>query len=98
MPRSQPRAAASAPPCAQTRAASEDQLLDAARRYVGWFQAGGTTTIEAKSGYGLTLEDECKIAARDRAYCKIFARVPTFLARTKSRTNIGAARRRIPIW
>ena len=45
----------------ETRAATEDQLLDAARRYVGWFHAGGTTTIEAKSGYGLTLEDELKM-------------------------------------
>jgi len=45
----------------ETRAAGEDQLLAAARRYVHWFHAGGTTTIEAKSGYGLTLEDECKI-------------------------------------
>ena len=44
----------------ETRAASEDQLLTAAERYIQWFQAGGTTTIEAKSGYGLTLEDECK--------------------------------------
>ena len=45
----------------ETRAASEDQLLAVARKYAGWFLAGGTTTIEAKSGYGLTLEDECKI-------------------------------------
>lgn len=44
----------------ETRAATEDQLLITARRYLGWFHAGGTTTIEAKSGYGLTLEDECK--------------------------------------
>ena len=45
----------------ETRAASEDQLLSAAQRYIQWFHSGGTTTIEAKSGYGLTLEDECKI-------------------------------------
>ncbi len=61
-----------------TRAASEDQLLDAARRYVRWFHAGGTTTIEAKSGYGLTLEDELKIL---RAIGRIEGlwTVPTFL-------------------
>lgn len=61
-----------------TRAASEDQLLDAARRYVRWFHAGGTTTIEAKSGYGLTLEDELKIL---RAIGRIdrVRTVPTFL-------------------
>src|SRR5689334_23829179 len=38
----------------RTRKASESALLDAARRYAGWFLAGGTTTIEAKSGYGLS--------------------------------------------
>ena len=45
----------------QTRAASEDELLAAARRYRGWFLRGGTTTVEAKSGYGLSLEAECKM-------------------------------------
>lgn len=44
-----------------TRAATEEQLLDASRRYISWFHAGGTTTIEAKSGYGLTLADELKL-------------------------------------
>jgi len=44
----------------RTRAASEDDLLAAARRYREWFLRGGTTTIEAKSGYGLSLEDEMK--------------------------------------
>ncbi|MGP0072944.1 MAG: imidazolonepropionase, partial [Bryobacteraceae bacterium] len=61
-----------------TRAATEDQLLDAARRYVGWFHAGGTTTIEAKSGYGLTLEDECKIL-RVIGRLEDIRCVPTFL-------------------
>lgn len=45
----------------KTRAASEEQLLDVARRYSQWFLRCGTTTIEAKSGYGLTLEDELKL-------------------------------------
>ena len=45
----------------RTRAASETDLLDAARRYRDWFLRGGTTTIEAKSGYGLSLESELKI-------------------------------------
>jgi imidazolonepropionase len=44
-----------------TRAASEAELLAAARRYREWFLRGGTTTIEAKSGYGLSLEAEVKI-------------------------------------
>ena len=38
----------------QTREASDDDLLAAGRRYADWFLRGGTTTIEAKSGYGLS--------------------------------------------
>jgi len=45
----------------KTRAATEDELFAAASRYTRWFLRGGTTTIEAKSGYGLTLDDEMKI-------------------------------------
>jgi imidazolonepropionase len=44
----------------QTRAASEDELFEVARRHARLFLAYGTTTIEAKSGYGLTVEDEMK--------------------------------------
>ena len=45
----------------RTRAASLDELVATGRRYAEWFLRGGTTTIEAKSGYGLSLEDEVKI-------------------------------------
>jgi imidazolonepropionase len=45
----------------KTRAASEDELFAASKRYCEWFLRSGTTTIEAKSGYGLTLEDEMKM-------------------------------------
>jgi imidazolonepropionase len=45
----------------KTRAAGEDELFVASKRYCDWFLRSGTTTIEAKSGYGLTLEDEMKI-------------------------------------
>lgn len=45
----------------QTRAASLDHLVSAGKRYAEWFLRGGTTTVEAKSGYGLSLEDEIKI-------------------------------------
>jgi imidazolonepropionase len=45
----------------KTRAASLDDLVKAGRHYAGWFLRSGTTTIEAKSGYGLTVEDELKI-------------------------------------
>lgn len=45
----------------QTRAATLDELVSAGRRYASWFLRGGTTTVEAKSGYGLSVEDENKI-------------------------------------
>lgn len=44
-----------------TRAATTDELVHAGRRYADWFLRTGTTTVEAKSGYGLALEDELKI-------------------------------------
>ncbi|MGZ5480570.1 MAG: imidazolonepropionase [Pyrinomonadaceae bacterium] len=44
-----------------TRNASLNDLVKAGKRYAEWFLRCGTTTIEAKSGYGLTLEDELKI-------------------------------------
>jgi imidazolonepropionase len=44
-----------------TRAASEDELLSAARRHRDWMLRGGTTTIEAKSGYGLNRETELRM-------------------------------------
>ena len=45
----------------RTRAASEGELFDAARRREEWFLRSGTTTVEAKSGYGLTTEDVLKM-------------------------------------
>lgn len=45
----------------RTRAASVDELVARGRRYAEWFLRGGTTTVEAKSGYGLSLEDELKM-------------------------------------
>ena len=44
-----------------TRAATVDELVERGKRYTDWFLTTGTTTIEAKSGYGLTLPDELKI-------------------------------------
>jgi imidazolonepropionase len=43
---------------AATRAASDDELLAGARRLVAEARAQGTTTMEIKSGYGLTVADE----------------------------------------
>src|SRR6476660_1768855 len=46
---------------AKTRAASELHVLAQAKNHANWFLRCGTTTVEAKSGYGLTIEDELKI-------------------------------------
>jgi len=45
----------------KTRAASDADLLAQAKKHAEWFLRCGTTTVEAKSGYGLTLDDELKI-------------------------------------
>jgi len=44
-----------------TRAASEDELFIKARTHAAIMLRNGTTTAEAKSGYGLSLESELKI-------------------------------------
>jgi imidazolonepropionase len=46
---------------ALTRAATEDELLAAARRHRDWMLRSGTTTLEAKSGYGLDRDTELKM-------------------------------------
>ncbi|MFL6350323.1 MAG: imidazolonepropionase [Bryobacteraceae bacterium] len=65
----------------KTRAASEDELLSKAKRYSNWFLRTGTTTIEAKSGYGLSLEQELKIlrVIRRLGDTTALGCVPTFL-------------------
>src|SRR4051794_19694062 len=64
-----------------TRALHDDALLHTSSRYTDWFLQSGTTTIEAKSGYGLSLEDELKILrVIDRLGSRTLLRyVPTFL-------------------
>ena len=64
-----------------TRNASLSDLVKAGRRYAEWFLRGGTTTVEAKSGYGLTIEDELKILRAIRQLDKEtpLNYVPTFL-------------------
>jgi imidazolonepropionase len=44
-----------------TREATEEALLEQTCRHAEWFLRNGTTTIEAKSGYGLSLDSELKI-------------------------------------
>lgn len=66
---------------AATRAAGIDDLVHSGKHYANWFLRGGTTTVEAKSGYGLSVEDEIKIL---RAISRLndetsLGYVPTFL-------------------
>ncbi len=65
----------------KTRAASEEELVEAGKRYANWFLRCGTTTVEAKSGYGLTVEDELKMlrAMRRLNDETLLEYVPTFL-------------------
>jgi imidazolonepropionase len=65
----------------QLRAATLDQLVERAERYFWHFLSHGTTTIEAKSGYGLSLDDEMKMlqalaSLRGQSRLEV---VPTFL-------------------
>jgi imidazolonepropionase len=64
-----------------TRAASFDALVDGATARLGRMLAAGSTTVEAKSGYGLTTADEVRIleataAAGEASPVEV---VPTFL-------------------
>ncbi|MBA3355114.1 MAG: imidazolonepropionase [Pyrinomonadaceae bacterium] len=64
-----------------TQAATLDELVQAGRRYAEWFLRSGTTTIEAKSGYGLSVEDEIKLlrAIKRLGQETPLRYVPTFL-------------------
>jgi imidazolonepropionase len=65
-----------------TRAATEEELLAEARKHRDWMLCCGTTTIEAKSGYGLERETELRML---RVLARLDAEgpariVPTLLA------------------
>jgi imidazolonepropionase len=62
-----------------TRAASEDELVDATRRRLEEMLACGTTTAEIKSGYGLDLETELKML---RAIRRVAAAQPVDVVAT----------------
>jgi imidazolonepropionase len=65
----------------RTRAASSDELFQAALPRIRRMLEHGTTTIEAKSGYGLTLDDELKLLGVIRRLNQEtpMTLVPTFL-------------------
>ena len=60
---------------AATRAATDEQLTSHVARLVAEMRAQGTTTIEIKSGYGLSVHDE----ARSLAVARQFTDETTFL-------------------
>jgi imidazolonepropionase len=64
-----------------TRSASQDQLTEWSRDRLDRMLLHGTTTCEAKSGYGLNPDQEIKQlrAIRDLRRCHIVEVVPTFL-------------------
>jgi imidazolonepropionase len=65
----------------RTRAATEADLLTTAQKHAQWFLRAGTTTIEAKSGYGLTVDAELKIlqVIQHTAATTALRCIPTFL-------------------
>ena len=60
---------------AATRAASDEELTAHVARHVEEMRRQGTTTVEIKSGYGLTVRDE----ARSLAIARAFTEETTFL-------------------
>jgi imidazolonepropionase len=60
---------------AATRAATDEQLTAHVARHVEEMRRQGTTTVEIKSGYGLTVRDE----ARSLAIARVFTEETTFL-------------------
>jgi len=66
---------------AATRAATEDELVEAARPRLDEMLACGTTTCEAKSGYGLELQSELRQLRAIRRLDELHAVdiVPTFM-------------------
>jgi imidazolonepropionase len=65
-----------------TRAASDEQLLTGARERIARLVRSGVTTIEVKTGYGLSVEQELRLlriarTAGRRAGCEV---LPTLLA------------------
>ena len=83
-----------------TRAASEDELLSAARRHRDWMLLCGTTTIEAKSGYGLGRDSELRILrVLARLHSEGPARiVPTLLAAHAVPPEFAARREEYVRW
>jgi len=68
----------------KTRAASEDELFELARQRIKKIVSKGTTTLEIKSGYGLSTKEELKIlrVIKRLRETEAIDIIPTFLAHT----------------
>lgn len=62
-----------------TRACSEDELLERSRGFLGEMLRLGVTTVECKSGYGLSVEEELKLL---RVYRRLADEGPTRIVPT----------------
>ena len=96
-------AAASCPRSRATRAASEDDLAAATGRRLAEMLAAGTTTCEAKSGYGLDTETELRMLrvirrlgrrAADRARGHVHGRARSAVRIQRTAGRVRAARHR----
>jgi imidazolonepropionase len=65
----------------KTRQASKEELLEIGKRHLDQMLSLGTTTVEAKSGYGLSTQDEIKMleVLRDLDRAHPVSVVPTFM-------------------
>jgi imidazolonepropionase len=77
------------------RARSKQQLVELAVPRLRQFLEYGTTTLEAKSGYGLDLENEVKMleVIRDLQHVTPLELVPTFLGAHEIPTEFSSRRR-----
>jgi imidazolonepropionase len=65
----------------ETRTASREKLVEQGKKTLDCMMLHGTTTVEIKSGYGLTVDDEVKIllAAQDLSQKHPIDIIPTFM-------------------
>ena len=64
------------------RKTSEKEILKDCEKKISYFLRNGTTTIEVKSGYGLSLEDELKSLTNKAFQNDVFG-APTFIVNNK---------------
>ena len=79
---------------AATRAATDEQLEANLVRLLGEMRRQGTTTVEVKSGYGLTVHDE----SRALAIARQFTPETTFLGATRCRRSTPTTRPATSTW